>query len=546
MLRNVEDMEHADDAVVLHGRLVYTRAMDIDRRTFVKGLSAAGISLAVSPAAGLAQEAAPSRRRYAIVGTGSRSSMYREAINGPYKEHAELVALCDINPGRLELAQRQCKEDGAAVPPIFGPYKAQGELVGVCDLNAGRVAYAQKRARDAGAPQPAGYAHTEFERMIRETKPATVIVTTVDATHDDYIVRALAAGCDVITEKPMTTTAKKCQQILDARARTGRQCRVTFNYRYSPPRTQIKDILMSGAIGDVLSVDFHWLLNTHHGADYFRRWHRKKNDSGGLMIHKATHHFDVVNFWLGAMPAEVFATGKREFYTPTMARRFGLQGAHERCLTCPEKDKCGFYLDLKSHGGLKALYLDNEKYDGYFRDQCVWSDEIDIEDTMNVLVRYDNDVTLAYSLNAFNSWEGYTVAFNGTKGRLEHSAVESIYLSGTDTVQGEIKPRGISTIIIPLRGPARKIKPWTGEGGHGGGDKLLLDDLFLPNPPKDKYRRAADERAGAASILIGVAANKCFETGQPVKIADLVTGLKPPDYAPMPSETGPLPMPGKG
>src|SRR5882757_4265875 len=122
------------------------------------------------------------------------------------------------------------------------------------------------------------------------TKPDFVIVTTVDATHNDYIIRAMTAGCDVITEKPLTTTAEKCQQILDAGKRTGRRCRVTFNYRYSPPRSQVKDILMSGEIGDVLSVDFHWLLNTHHGADYFRRWHSQKANSGGLMVHKATLH----------------------------------------------------------------------------------------------------------------------------------------------------------------------------------------------------------------------------------------------------------------
>jgi len=158
---------------------------------------------------------------------------------------------------------------------------------------------------------------------------------------------------------------------------------------------------------------------------------------------------------------------------------------------------------------------------------------------------YDNNITLAYSLNAFNSWEGYTVAFNGTKGRLEHTAVEQVYVNGTNTVQGAIKEKGITTTVIPIRGPARAIEPWTGEGGHGGGDKVLLDDLFLPEPPKDKYLRAADERAGAASILIGVAANKCFKTKQPVVIGELVKGLKQPDYAPMPSRTGPLPMPGK-
>jgi predicted dehydrogenase len=77
---------------------------------------------------------------------------------------------------------------------------------------------------------------------------------------------------------------------------------VTFNYRYSPFRSQVKELLMSGEIGDVLSVDFHWLLNTVHGADYFRRWHSNKAISGGLMVHKATHHFDLVNWWLSDMP----------------------------------------------------------------------------------------------------------------------------------------------------------------------------------------------------------------------------------------------------
>jgi hypothetical protein len=228
-----------------------------------------------------------------------------------------------------------------------------------------------------------------------------------------------------------------------------------------------------------------------------------------------------------------------------MAKRFGLSGAHDRCLTCPEKDKCGFYFDLSADAYLKALYLDNEKFDGYHRDQCVWREDHTIEDTMNVMVRYDNNITLSYSLNAFNAWEGYTAVFNGTKGRLEHTAVESIYVSGTDTVQGAIREKGITTVVMPLRGPPRSIEPWSAAGGHGGGDAVLLDDLFLPDAPADKYLRAADHRAGAASILIGIAANECFKHSEPIEIARLVKGLTPPDYPPMPSRTGPLPMPGK-
>ena len=475
----------------------------IDRRTFMKSASAGMALVAAGPA--LRAQAAGKRRRYAIVGCGGRHVMYQDAIEKNYQPQAELVALCDINPGRIEVAQRRATKNGATVP--------------------------------------AGYAPGDFERMIRETKPEFVIVTTVDSTHDDYIVRAMEAGCDVITEKPMTNTAGKCQRILDACRRTGRHLRVTFNYRYSPPRTQVKDVLMSGEIGEVLSVDFHWMLNTTHGADYFRRWHGQKKFSEGLMVHKASHHFDLVNWWLGSLPETVWGVGNREFYTPAMAKRFGLKSHHERCHTCTEKAQCGFFLDLAASRELKELYLDQEHHDGYFRDRCVFRPEIDIEDTMNVMVRYENGATLSYSLNAFNAWEGYQIVFNGTKGRLEHTIVESTYINGTDAVQGGIAKDGVTTRVIPLRGAARKLTPWTGTGGHGGGDKVMLDEIFLPEAPADKYKRASNEQAGAASILIGVAANKCFATGQPVVIKQLVTGLTDPVYAPMPARVGPLPMP---
>ncbi|MEO6003347.1 MAG: Gfo/Idh/MocA family oxidoreductase [Opitutus sp.] len=484
----------------------------IDRRTFVKTFSAASLGLAAfGQSLAAVTSSAPGatntrRKRYVIVGVGSRHQMYQDAIERDYPQHAELVGICDTNPGRLDEARARSVKNGATPPVAFTA------------------------------------AH--FDQMLRETKPDHVIVTTIDATHDDYIVRALTAGHDVITEKPMTTTAEKCARILETKAKTGRQIRVTFNYRYSPPRTQVKDILMSGEIGDVRSVDFHWMLNTQHGADYFRRWHANKKNSGGLMVHKASHHFDLVNWWLGALPVSVTATGKREFYTPAMAKRFGLASHHERCLTCPEKDKCGFYMDLAASPGLKSLYLDHEKHDGYFRDQCVWRPSIDIEDTMNVLVKYDNGVTMAYSLNAFNAWEGYTIVFNGTLGRLEHTIVEQVYVNGTDTVQGGISPDGVTTRVFPLRTPARRVEPWTGAGGHGGGDKVMLDEIFLPNAPADKYQRASDERGGAAAIAVGIAANECFRTGQAVQIADLFKGgLARPNMAPMPASDAPLPMP---
>lgn len=79
---------------------------------------------------------------------------------------------------------------------------------------------------------------------------------------------------------------------------------------------------------------------------------------------------------------------------------------------------------------LKALYLDAEHEDNYFRDQSVFSDGITIEDTMSVLVKYQNNVQLTYSLNAYLPWEGLNVVFNGTEGRLEMKIVEKSYYKG--------------------------------------------------------------------------------------------------------------------
>jgi predicted dehydrogenase len=476
----------------------------IDRRAVLKTAGLATVGLAAGT------YAAGRRRKFVNVGVGSRSRMYLTAITKTFAAQNELVGICDVNQGRLDTAA------GFIAP----------------NLSA------------SGSKPPKKFLAADFDKMLEQTAPDCVIVTCPDGFHDEYIVRALDAGCDCITEKPLTINAEKAQRIIDACKRNNRHVRVLFNYRYSPPRTQVKNLLMSNAIGDILSVDFHWMLNTLHGADYFRRWHSHKDTSGGLMIHKATHHFDLVNWWLGSEPEIVQAYGKREFYTPAMAQRFGLDSYHERCLTCPEKDKCTFYLDLAADANFKELYLDNEKYDGYFRDRCVFRPDIDIEDTMNVIVKYKTGATMAYSLNAFNAWEGYTIAFNGTKGRLEHSIVE-----GGATSAGAANYNGgaadaVVTRIIPLRGKPEIVEPWTGEGGHGGGDDVMLAEVFGSAQP-DVYKRAADERSGLYSCLIGASANKSFLSGNAVRISELVSGLASPVVAPMPTRAMPVPMPMK-
>ena len=422
---------------------------------------------------------------------------------------------------------------------VIRQYAESSQMVGFCDLNRGRVERAVGRARDWGAAVR-GYSAEQFDQLVAECQPDVVIVTTKDCFHNEYICRAMELGCDAITEKPMTTDAEKCQQIIDTQRRTGRKCTVTFNYRYSPPRTQVKELLMSGVIGDVLSVDFHWMLDVRHGADYFRRWHRNRQNSGGLMVHKATHHFDLVNWWLSTVPVSVFAQGRRRFYTPETAERYGLKQRAERCLDCPEDEVCRFRLDLRARPKMVRLYLETEHHDGYFRDRCVFSDQIDIEDSMNLVVNYANGVEMSYSLNAYMPWEGYTIVFNGTRGRLEHRTVEKSYISADGTTPGQTVKKATSTDVYPHFGQPYSVDVWITKGGHGGGDAPIVEELFSAGRPQDKYKRAADQRAGAYSILTGVAANHSIATNQLVFIDDLVHDIGMPDYPPMPSADEPL------
>ncbi|MCE9613738.1 MAG: Gfo/Idh/MocA family oxidoreductase [Lentisphaerae bacterium] len=433
------------------------------------------------------------RRRYVQIGLGGRHKMFREAALKTFRDTSDLVALCDVNPGRLRLALSEVRQDHGR------------------ELN--------------------GYGADDFERMIRVEKPDCVIVTTPDYLHDHYLCRAMELGCDVMTEKPMTIDADRCARILSTRRRTGRTCTVTFNYRYSPPRTQVKDLLLSGVIGDVVSVDFHWLLDLHHGADYFRRWHRNKRYSGGLLVHKATHHFDLINWWLGSVPESVYAAGRRAFYVPATAARLGLRQPGPRCHGCAEASRCPFKIDLAGNESLRRLYLDCEGHDGYFRDRCVFSPDIDIEDSMNLTVRYRNEAIMTYSLNAFSPWEGYVVTFNGTAGRLEHKCEETVYINADGSVPGALKAEGTWIRLYPHRAPAYDVKVWAADGGHGGADPVMLTYVFDgARQPADRYLRAADERSGAWSILTGVAGNRSMAENRLVRIAELVPEIGVPEY----------------
>jgi len=430
-------------------------------------------------------------RRYAVVGLGARAQLFTEGV---VRRDADLVGFCDVNPTRMAVHNRLLKEGH--------------------DL-----------------PEVPAYAAADFRKMLVEQRVDSVIVTSVDRTHDDYIVAALEAGCDVITEKPMTIDAERCRRILAATSASPGSVRVAFNYRYNPVHAEVREVLASGAIGEIGSVHFEWLLDVRHGADYFRRWHRDKANSGGLMVHKATHHFDLVNWWLASDPVTVYADGRLFFYGDTNGKRRGLARDYDRAHGSPAAADDPFALSLEGSDKLRALYLEAEHEDGYHRDQNVFAPGITIEDDMAVLVRYASGASLSYHLTAYSPWEGYRIAFNGSAGRLEllvrenTFAVRSAEVQHSTAVQhGDAAPGETEALLTlhPLWEPPQTILHGELGQGHGGGDERLLESLFGEGPDDDPLGRSADENDGARSLLIGLAANQSFQTGQTVDVTTLL------------------------
>jgi len=431
--------------------------------------------------------------RAAIVGTGGRATMYTRALGA--RPGTTVAALCDPNPVRRGVHSRL-----------------------LADLDQ---------------PAPTEWQPSDFEKMLAAEQIDTVVVTTVDQFHDEYIVAGLNAGCWVVTEKPMTTDPQKCRRILDAAQRASGRLSVTFNYRFNSAFATVHRLLRAGTIGDITSVHFEWVLDVRHGADYFRRWHRNKVNSGGLMVHKASHHFDLVNWWLASAPQTVYGAGQLSFYGDDAGKKHGLARDYSRATGSAGAVGDPYALDMAADSTLRALYLDAEREDGYIRDQNVFGAGVTIEDDMAVLAKYTSGATMSYHLTAYSPWEGCRVMFNGSTGRLELDMEENVWLSPPGPSSDEAYGLHGTKAAGHAGEPRIRVRPLWKEpydepveyshAGHGGADDRLLTALFNPEQaPADDLAKLATARDGALALLVGAAANNSFRTGQVVTIKDLV------------------------
>lgn len=406
------------------------------------------------------------------------------------------------------------------IGPMIKEFSKECEIVGLLDLDPYRFSICkQKYPQMNHVPT---FSPEQFETMIEQTNPDYVIVAGRDDTHIAYILKSLRKQVNVITEKPMVTNAQDAYKVMKAEEESDASVIVTFNYRYSPFHRKIKEMILEGKVGRVTSVDLNWYIDTFHGSSYFRRWNRDRNISGGLSIHKSTHHFDLVNWWLDQKPEEVFAYGDLHYFGPN-GELNPSKKASRFCGNCDKQRNCAYYRRWNPRSGsnsvrddhLLAGVYEDIPYTNYRPDACIFDEEVRIEDTYVAAVKYDGGSLLSYSINFSAPYEGYRLAINGTKGRIETTEYHE-----PSRIHFQYPEQTID--YFPLFGAKETIELVKNPGGHGGGDPILLEDLFLGPDPSRSYPILAGSEAGAYSIAVGEGVWRSVKEGKPMKIKELL------------------------
>ena len=415
-----------------------------------------------------------STRKVVIAGTGGRAiSSFIKPLSTEFGDDVKVVGLYDINPARIKAAQELSELD---IP-----------------------------------------AFDSFETMLETTGADSVVVCSTDATHAEYVTKALDKGLDVFSEKPLCTTFEQVQAIRKSAENSSGTGMVTHNMRYSANEAMMKKMIQDGKLGKILHIQFAEYLDRYHGADYFRRWHRKKENSGGLLLQKSSHHFDLMNWMADSKPIRITGLGKLAFYGKN-GEKHG-----ERCSNCEHADTCELYADVFSKKDMVTLYKNAEHEDGYFRDACVFGPEIDITDTINSSITYENGIEASYSLIAYASYEGMDVYVEGTKGRLDlhtrHNTSWAVGHKEAGNNAGSLANDGeneddLDTLkFYTPDGKMQNMTQTKAEGGHGGSDPALRKMLFGPEVIPDPLGQKAALEEGIQAVLVGIATNKSVELG---------------------------------
>ena len=305
-----------------------------------------------------------------------------------------------------------------------------------------------------------------------------IAVTAPEFTHEDYVVKAFAAGKHVFCEKPMAITTAGCDRMLRAWQESGKQFMIGFNMRYMNIFRVMKDAVDSGAIGEVRVVWCRHFVG-HGGRWYYHDWHAKSANTTGLLLQKASHDIDMIHWITGQYTAKTVGMGSLDYYG-------GDRPNDLRCPECPDKDTCVEYQHVETRG---ANHMD----------MCVFRQEVDVEDNSTMIMELDGGIKATYMQCHYTPDYCRNYTFIGTEGRIENL---------DDSRQVIVRLRDQSGRWKNLAHHSYDVKP--AAGTHGGADPVICRDFL--DMVIDGKRPIATPLAGRMSVAAGCAATESIRS----------------------------------
>ncbi|MFA5291731.1 MAG: Gfo/Idh/MocA family oxidoreductase [Phycisphaerae bacterium] len=339
--------------------------------------------------------------------------------------------------------------------------------------------------------------YNTLQQALDDKQVKAVFIGTPDYAHVEPAVESLKAGKHIYCEKPLATTLRDCDMIIDGAKNAKTVFYVGKNLRHSPVHEKLHEILESGKIGKLLTIEANEYY--YAGRTYFRRWNRLRKYSGGLWITKACHDFDLLNWFAGGNPRKVFAVSSLSYYKTK-------EGAGPNCRECKIKNNCPDYYGVdepeKYKWSSKWDELDRitEETTGRPRDLCLYNSDKDTFDNGIAVVEYDNDTRATYTVNVVSAQNTRQMRLTGTEGSVEGDMSEGkvvYWKRHTDTKE-----------LFDLKDKMNS--------GHGGADDQILKDFFNcchnNNKPKTGWLE------GRLALEVGLAARESCDTGKVIEL----------------------------
>jgi predicted dehydrogenase len=383
------------------------------------------------------------------------------------------------------------------------------KVVGVADLNPNRR---KAMAKKHNIPAENQFGH--FNEALSKAKLAdAVVIATPDNLHYEPCMKALELGYDVLLEKPVAPTEKECRAILKQAHKYNRIVAVCHVLRYAPYFVALKEVLASGAIGDIVSVQHMEPIQYAHMAHSYVRGNWPLADkTTPIILAKSCHDLDIMR-WLIDKPCEsIAAEGSLYLFRPENAPK----GATERCTDgCPHEAECPYsaidiYERRKRHLGVfdlprkdPALIREKLKTTNYGR--CVFRCNNDQCDHYVAILKFKDGVTASFTMDAFTPWGGRRTRIMGTKGFIEGD-MKTFTFYDFRTGHKSVWDQKVS-----------EIAEYKGSG-HGGGDHLLVRDFLRAVSAQDEKLLSSTIDVSIESHVMGFMAEKSRKSMKKMKI----------------------------